>query len=652
MRGIQFLVALVGIFSVLNCSKLSPSHDAYVPDFPLPKLTADASYFGSCDDYKAWKDQKIGEFNQRNNQYYATFPQGPGTYATSGVASTGTAAAPAAAASTITNIQEAGVDEPDVFKGDSNYLYYARTHEVVVINQGTLKVVQSIPQPDLTGIQLYVTSGRLIVIGRPYLSYGSLIVREFVQSSGTFSQVAERTLAGYSYADSRLDLATGQLTVVMEDAIQLDTDPNADGTVDNVPCNQIQRPLLDDYEFTVTAVHKINTDGLSMKSLAIVGRVDQIYMTPNNLYIAGNGYTWFPWDTRPLRDLLNQSLIIRKIDVSGSNLSYSSAGAAIGHVRDQYAFKESGDDLFVATSYLSWAYLVSGGYSYNPYGGTYEVGETAQGNGNRVFHLRQSPNSHRLNLVGESPEVGYNEDIRAVRYIDHYAYVVTFERTDPLFAFDLSSGDDPRLLTKLELPGFSAYLHPLVNNLLLGVGYATVEQSYSGSPSFSVTTGVQLSLFDLAHPDNVSLLDSQVFGGRGSHAGVSGDPHAFYYGDGVVGLPVTILKPTSDPNQWGGQLDYSGAMMLSFDSQIHVLSVLTHSEWIPSQCRPALSQGSWWVSNPLSLDIQRITKVGSLIVSVSPFGVKASDPAQNYATVIATQFANGDQQCTNYGMPL
>jgi uncharacterized secreted protein with C-terminal beta-propeller domain len=41
------------------------------------------------------------------------------------------------------------------------------------------------------------------------------------------------------------------------------------------------------------------------------------------------------------------------------------------------------------------------------------------------------------------------------------AYVVTFKKTDPLFAIDLSQPLEPKMLGELKVPGFSVYMHQI-----------------------------------------------------------------------------------------------------------------------------------------------------------------------------------------------
>lgn len=81
------------------------------------------------------------------------------------------------------------------------------------------------------------------------------------------------------------------------------------------------------------------------------------------------------------------------------------------------------------------------------------------------------------------------EDIHAMRYVGDRAYIVTFRQTDPLYVIDLSNPLAPRVAGELELPGFSAYLHPLGSGWLLGIGRGEAG-------------GVETNLFDVRDPSN------------------------------------------------------------------------------------------------------------------------------------------------------
>ena len=76
----------------------------------------------------------------------------------------------------------------------------------------------------------------------------------------------------------------------------------------------------------------------------------------------------------------------------------------------------------------------------------------------------------KLVAVGRVGGLGRGERIYAVRFIGDVGYVVTFRQVDPLYTLDLSDPARPRVLGELKIPGYSAYLHPIGDDLLLGVG--------------------------------------------------------------------------------------------------------------------------------------------------------------------------------------
>lgn len=62
------------------------------------------------------------------------------------------------------------------------------------------------------------------------------------------------------------------------------------------------------------------------------------------------------------------------------------------------------------------------------------------------------------------------------------------------------------MLGQLEVTGFSDYLHPYGENLLLGIGYET-------DPDTSRTLGVKLTMFDISNPTELTVVDSVVLDG-------------------------------------------------------------------------------------------------------------------------------------------
>jgi uncharacterized secreted protein with C-terminal beta-propeller domain len=164
------------------------------------------------------------------------------------------------------------------------------------------------------------------------------------------------------------------------------------------------------------------------------------------------------------------------------------------------------------------------------------------------------PNASRPQAIGKP-----NEDLYGVRFLGDRAYLVTFERTDPLYVIDLSDHLDPHIAGELEVTGFSDFLHPVSDSLLLGLG-----QDEGGH--------VKLELFDvsrLAQPVSRGALvlsaDAQWI-----YSPARYDRHAFTYlagSDGVDRFTVPVSAEFYD--------EVSG---YSVQQRLHLLEVRGRTE--------------------------------------------------------------------------
>jgi Beta propeller domain len=159
-----------------------------------------------------------------------------------------------------------------------------------------------------------------------------------------------------------------------------------------------------------------------------------------------------------------------------------------------------------------------------------------------VFQLRDG----HLERVGRVDGLGPGEVIHAVRFAGPQAFVVTFRQTDPLFVVDLADPARPRVAGSLHLLGYSAYLHPLGDGLVLGVGQDATETGQR--------TGLLVSLFDVSDPAAPRLLDRATL--RGAYAQVESDEHAFTYAGGLALLPLeSSFSVASDGGPSSGPVD-------------------------------------------------------------------------------------------------
>ena len=104
------------------------------------------------------------------------------------------------------------------------------------------------------------------------------------------------------------------------------------------------------------------------------------------------------------------------------------------------------------------------------------IGDPEDAFTHRLFTLSPADSAPELDILGalgDAPgaRIGKpNEDLYGVRFMGDRAYMVTFERIDPLYVLDLSDPSQPSIVGELEVPGFSDLLHEVSDDLLLGLG--------------------------------------------------------------------------------------------------------------------------------------------------------------------------------------
>lgn len=122
----------------------------------------------------------------------------------------------------------------------------------------------------------------------------------------------------------------------------------------------------------------------------------------------------------------------------------------------------------------------------------------------------RAADAYELEPLGSVPLVpGRPESLTSVRFDGVRGFAVTFERTDPLFTIDLTDPARPRVLAKLETPGWVDFMVPR-GDRLIGIGH---DQVASGDP-----WELHASIYDVSDLSRPKLLDRKIFGeGSGNH---------------------------------------------------------------------------------------------------------------------------------------
>jgi uncharacterized secreted protein with C-terminal beta-propeller domain len=545
-----------------------------------------------------------------------------------GVVAEGDASAPAAGGAEAsatpgspTNLQEAGVDEPDIVKtaGDVILTVDGSTLRAVDTNGGAPVLSDSIRLPDgpdsspVSEYELLVAGDRLLAVGA---SYGYVVADGFsgdgvvapdigypgepqtvlaevdISNPAALRVVRTMTFEG-SYVSARLTGSTIRLASssypsvptakaghgrsMLPNFTLTDERSGAERRGKLVGCRGVDRPS----RFAGTGMLSVLTidmrRGLPAVDADTVLTDGQIvYGSPTSLYIATERWTDGDgnWSS-------HASTEIHRFDASApAETEYVASGRVTGYMLSQWSMSEHEGLLRVAsTSSPTWS----------------EDG--AEETESESFVTVLATDGNRLRHVGRLGGLGRDEDIYAVRFIGDAGYVVTFRQIDPLYVIDLTDPTDPRAVGELKIPGYSAYLHPVGPGLLLGVGREVSEQGVPG--------GVQVSLFDVSDPTRPTRIDRESFGG-GSSTEVEYDHHAFsWFADQALAIvPIDAYDPS------GGESHGAVGLGVAADRPDALGRVAR------------ISRGDTYEAQ-----IRRTLELGGRIYATAANGVSAFDPA-------------------------
>jgi hypothetical protein len=134
--------------------------------------------------------------------------------------------------------------------------------------------------------------------------------------------------------------------------------------------------------------------------------------------------------------------------------------------------------------------------------------------------------------VGRIGSIAPGEELHATRFSGQRAYVVTYERQDPLWVIDLQDPTRPRILGELEVPGWSEYME-FHDDKLIALGYDDSQNKRL----------VSVALFSVENPRNPTLLhrltplaDELSY----TYTEAIDDERAFYvnYTNGIILFPL------------------------------------------------------------------------------------------------------------------
>ncbi len=510
---IKGFVACAACFAVVAVS-LSAVHFSKQPKVisPSPASTEGIVAYASYDELI----ETVKKAEKENKTFYGGFlsksKSADGEVAMESAADSAntvgaTESAPESFAST--NKQVDAVDEADIVKTDGKYIYYIANDErnqimIYSAKDGKTELVSKIRPEDREAYfsEMFISGDKLIALGTRTVNEETKTKDEDEDADGSeykngyYYNFYNRGEYAFVYTYDISDRANPELVDKYEQSGNYSSSRMLGSVVyiisnygrwyytgikgkDFVPCatgedGKTEKLPINDIcgiegteatTYSVIGAVNVQTGKVAKKTKAILGVNNQIYCNEKNLYLTG---TYYKNDTEYTR--------IVKYSVNGTKIELKATGKAKGSVNDQFSMDEKDGNLRIALTDYRWG---------------------DEKDRNYLYVLNKN-----LEIIGQTEGFARNEHIEAVRFIGDTAYVITFERTDPLFIIDLKNPKEPKITGEVKIDGFSSQLLPVDENTMLGIGFCTSEEEFG-----IVRDGVKLALFDISDKNEPKVLD-------------------------------------------------------------------------------------------------------------------------------------------------
>lgn len=535
---------------------------------------------------------------------------------------------------TTTNVQELGIDEPDIVKTDGERIVVVAGTQlhVVTIRDSRLTLAGTVDLGFWTQ-DLFLAGDRVIAISNGWSDWGGPVpMAETSADAAWYPSQAIVTIAEVDISDADDPAVTSTLRIdgnyvsarMVHGRVRLVvsagptgfawTHPEGSGLRSEREAEAANRRLIEASTIENWVPYYILTDvdgvdrvvdegvlldctrthhpdefsGLNTLSLvtleaeslavedatAVFADGQIVYASADSTYVATTA--WLDPVVLEREGLPDEAAtMIHKFALTEHRAGYRASGAVPGYMLSQWSMSEWDGHLRVATtSSPDW-----------------------WGDGRSESSVTVlAEEDGELRSVGRVDGLGKGEQIYAVRFIEDRGYVVTFRQVDPLYVLDLSDPDRPTVEGDLKIPGYSAYLHPVDGDYLMGVGQ---DADLDGR-----TMGTQVSLFDVGDPTDPTRVDRLTIGGASSE--VEWDHHAFLH-HAPSGLTVFPYQRWSWEDDRRG--DVVGALVLTVtENGITERGTVSHGDW------------SW-----AGMPIRRAMLIEGDLVTVSEAGVMVSD---------------------------
>ncbi len=417
-----------------------------------------------------------------------------------------------------TNVQVEGIQEGDIVKTDGNFIYYASPWQSTVrvfgvSSQDVLVEVTTISleteNDRIYTDTMYLTEDYLIVIGYRYdltAFAGCIDVDEagnevfcdyfpFWQPTGSVVFINRGTYqidyalrTDAAFMDHRIVPqrdATG--TIIAETLFLVghnyfyynyqDTEVELRPYFIENEGDKVHLDYEDMFYFENSFVYGMTTlvaipilsdaSSIHYQASAYLGSLadyKKVYVNFDSLYLAQSNYHWNDNQSYQTTTLSKYAL-----NVLDATIEFKAVVTLYGTAINQFALDEYDGYFRIATTNEVYTYNGSDVWIWSNDNRTIT---------NRLYVLQDDGEGSFTTISVIEEGLGKpGERIYSVRFEGPVAYIVTFERIDPLYIIDLTDPLNPTFRSEIVLPGFDTYQHPWSEDHLIGIGYNVDEET-------------------------------------------------------------------------------------------------------------------------------------------------------------------------------
>ena len=409
-----------------------------------------------------------------------------------------------------TTEQVEGVAEADIVKTDGKYIYYLLGNELSIFKADgessslVSKTELEKGKYDSYG-DIFLKEDRLIILQtNDYYNDKNFVAvvifdisdpanpKEITTSKQEGWYNTSRMVGDYIYliSECHIDLEG----IDKDDPSTFVPVTETDDACKTVPADSIYRYDEESYTNQYTVIGAFNyKDGTLNDTASLLGGTDNVYCSGGNIILANRRYKS---DSDIEGSYSVNYNVVSRLEINEGQIEYKASGEVDGELENQFFIDEyNGYFRFVTTATIAT-----------------QIRQKFDNTNSEIVSY-SSESSARLTVldstlekVGEITDLAKGERVYSVRFMGDTAYFVTFRQTDPLFSVDLSDPKSPKLLGELKIPGFSEYMYPYGDGLLLGFGMDANEQT-------GRTTYLKLSMFDITDPASVTEQDKTIIDG-------------------------------------------------------------------------------------------------------------------------------------------